>query len=142
MEPGAAVVALVPEQLASESRGRSLYLGWRRIWVAGTLAAAAAADVAVDRSVLGSSEVRAGACAAAAVAGLELVACRTSASNQSVAQLEAFAAPIAPGRPAVGSGNAGPSVEHHRKHSEQPLRSRTTPQQSFCPPQLSERTPQ
>ena len=115
-----AVVAEVPGQLASGSCGRNLCLGWRQIWVAGTLVAAAAAAAAADRSVLGSFEVRARACAAAAaaVAGLELEACRTTASNQSVVQLEALTAPIAPARSAVGSGNVGPSVEHHRDHRD------------------------
>ena len=140
MEPGAAVVALVPEQLASESRGRSLYLGWRRIWVAGTLAAAAA-DVAVDRSVLGSSEVRDEACAAAAAAvETGLAACQTTASDQSVAQLEALAVPIAQAQQVLEPGSEGLFAEHHHDRNEQPPHSRTTPQRSFCPLQLSART--
>lgn len=108
-----AVAGLVPGQLARESCGRSLYLGWRRIWAAGSVAAAA---VDVDRSVLGSSEVRVEACAAAAAAVVaELVACRTSASDQSVAQLEAWTAPIAPAQWVVESGMTGRPAEHHHE---------------------------
>ena len=118
---GVVVAALVPEQLASGSCGRSLCLGWMRIWAAGPVdTAAAAVDVAaavVDNSDLAPSEVLLGACDdAAAVA--EPVASRTTASDQSAAQQAALVARTVPARQVLESGTAGLPAGHHRSRVE------------------------